>query len=114
MDAWDLVMRALSHYWRVTRQDNVEAARDYMLAGERLVGRAAVDAVADITEANAHMSPDRCISACDLLPDNTPPKPLKSVTTKTLERNPVKRLPGPKCLAGTLGKSKIRIRLFRL
>src|SRR5262245_12411348 len=25
MDAWDLVMRALSHYWRVTRQDNVIA-----------------------------------------------------------------------------------------
>ena len=25
MDAWDLVMRALSHYWRVTRQDNVLA-----------------------------------------------------------------------------------------
>src|SRR6195256_4034398 len=25
MDAWDLVMRALSHYWRVTRQDNVGA-----------------------------------------------------------------------------------------
>jgi TolB-like protein len=25
MDAWDLVMRALSHYWRVTRQDNVVA-----------------------------------------------------------------------------------------
>ncbi len=23
MDAWDLVMRALSHYWRVTRHDNV-------------------------------------------------------------------------------------------
>jgi TolB-like protein len=23
MDAWDLVMRGLSHYWRVTRQDNV-------------------------------------------------------------------------------------------
>ena len=23
LDAWDLVMRALSHYWRVTRQDNV-------------------------------------------------------------------------------------------
>jgi len=23
MDAWDLVMRALSHYWRVTRQDSV-------------------------------------------------------------------------------------------
>src|SRR5262249_61227961 len=22
MDAWDLVMRALSYYWRVTRQDN--------------------------------------------------------------------------------------------
>ena len=25
MDAWDLVMRALSHYWRVTRQDNLDA-----------------------------------------------------------------------------------------
>jgi TolB-like protein len=25
MDAWGLVMRALSHYWRVTRQDNVAA-----------------------------------------------------------------------------------------
>ena len=25
MDAWDLVMRALSHFWRVTRQDNVIA-----------------------------------------------------------------------------------------
>ncbi|HEY7302097.1 MAG TPA: winged helix-turn-helix domain-containing tetratricopeptide repeat protein [Xanthobacteraceae bacterium] len=25
MDAWDLLMRALSHYWRVTRQDNVAA-----------------------------------------------------------------------------------------
>ncbi|HXX09261.1 MAG TPA: winged helix-turn-helix domain-containing tetratricopeptide repeat protein [Pseudolabrys sp.] len=25
MDAWDLVMRALSHYWRITKQDNVVA-----------------------------------------------------------------------------------------
>jgi TolB-like protein/Tfp pilus assembly protein PilF len=25
MDAWDLVMRALSHYWRLTRQDNIVA-----------------------------------------------------------------------------------------
>ena len=25
MDAWDLVMRGLSHYWRLTRQDNVVA-----------------------------------------------------------------------------------------
>ena len=25
MDAWDLVMRALSHYWRVTREDNIVA-----------------------------------------------------------------------------------------
>ena len=25
MDAWDLVMRALTHYWRVTRQDHVVA-----------------------------------------------------------------------------------------
>jgi hypothetical protein len=25
MDAWDLVMRALSHFWRVTRQNNIVA-----------------------------------------------------------------------------------------
>src|SRR4051812_44602518 len=25
LDAWDLVMRALSHYWRVTRQDSIVA-----------------------------------------------------------------------------------------
>jgi TolB-like protein len=25
LDAWDLVMRALSHYWRVTPQDNIQA-----------------------------------------------------------------------------------------
>jgi TolB-like protein len=25
LDAWDLVMRALSHHWRVTRQDNIAA-----------------------------------------------------------------------------------------
>ncbi len=25
MDAWDLVMRALSHYWRITREDHVMA-----------------------------------------------------------------------------------------
>ena len=25
LDAWDLVMRALSHYWRVTRQDSLVA-----------------------------------------------------------------------------------------
>ena len=25
LDAWDLLMRALSHYWRVTRQDNADA-----------------------------------------------------------------------------------------
>ena len=25
LDAWDLVMRALSHYWRVTREDNLKA-----------------------------------------------------------------------------------------
>ncbi len=25
VDAWDLVMRALSHYWRLTRQDNIVA-----------------------------------------------------------------------------------------
>ena len=25
LDAWDLVMRALSHFWRVTREDNIAA-----------------------------------------------------------------------------------------
>jgi hypothetical protein len=25
LDAWDLVMRAMSHFWRVTRQDNMVA-----------------------------------------------------------------------------------------
>src|SRR5690348_17430829 len=25
LDAWDLVMRALSHYWRVTPEDNLAA-----------------------------------------------------------------------------------------
>jgi TolB-like protein len=25
LDAWDLVMRALSHFWRITRQDNIAA-----------------------------------------------------------------------------------------
>src|SRR6202035_1506482 len=25
LDAWDMVMRALSHYWRMTRQDNIVA-----------------------------------------------------------------------------------------
>src|SRR4029077_7359881 len=25
LDAWGLVMRALSHYWRVTREDNLKA-----------------------------------------------------------------------------------------
>jgi TolB-like protein/cytochrome c-type biogenesis protein CcmH/NrfG len=27
LDAWDLVMRALSHFWRVTREDNVAARK---------------------------------------------------------------------------------------
>jgi TolB-like protein/cytochrome c-type biogenesis protein CcmH/NrfG len=27
LDAWDLVMRALSHYWRVTREDNLAAQK---------------------------------------------------------------------------------------
>ena len=27
LDAWELVMRALSHYWRVTREDNLAAQR---------------------------------------------------------------------------------------
>lgn len=34
LDAWDLLMRALSHYWRVTRQDH-EAARTLL---ERAIG----------------------------------------------------------------------------
>jgi TolB-like protein len=27
LDAWDLVMRALSHFWRVTREDNIAAQK---------------------------------------------------------------------------------------
>ena len=37
MDAGDLVMRALSHYWRVTRQDNLVAQA--LLENKRLQGR---------------------------------------------------------------------------
>jgi tetratricopeptide (TPR) repeat protein len=42
MDAWDLVMRALSHFWRVTRQDNVvaQALLDKALAIDPNYGRA--------------------------------------------------------------------------
>ena len=48
LDAWDLVMRALSHYWRVTRQDNVVGAgvaregdrhRSELRPGARRAGR---------------------------------------------------------------------------
>ena len=42
MDAWDLVMRALSHYWRVTRQDNVvaQALLEKAIAMDSNYGRA--------------------------------------------------------------------------
>jgi TolB-like protein/cytochrome c-type biogenesis protein CcmH/NrfG len=42
MDAWDLVMRALSHFWRVTRQDNVvaQALLDKAVAIDPNYGRA--------------------------------------------------------------------------
>ena len=42
MDAWDLVMRALSHYWRVTRQDNVvaQALLEKAVAIDRNYGQA--------------------------------------------------------------------------
>jgi TolB-like protein len=42
LDAWDLVMRALSHYWRVTRRDNViaQALLEKAIAMERKYGRA--------------------------------------------------------------------------
>ena len=42
MDAWDLVMRALSHYWRVTRHDNVvaQALLEKAIAIDRKYGQA--------------------------------------------------------------------------
>jgi len=42
MDAWDLVMRALSHYWRVTRQDHVaaQALLEKAIALDRNYGKA--------------------------------------------------------------------------
>jgi TolB-like protein len=42
MDAWDLVMRALSHYWRVTRHDNVvaQALLEKAIVIDRKYGRA--------------------------------------------------------------------------
>ncbi|MES1148380.1 MAG: winged helix-turn-helix domain-containing protein, partial [Bradyrhizobium guangdongense] len=42
MDAWDLLMRALSHYWRVTRQDHVvaQALLEKAIALDPLYGKA--------------------------------------------------------------------------
>jgi TolB-like protein/Tfp pilus assembly protein PilF len=42
LDAWDLVMRALSHFWRVTRQDNVvaQALLEKAIAIDRNYGQA--------------------------------------------------------------------------
>ena len=36
LDAWDLVMRALSHYWRMTREDNMAAQRLLILLRQTL------------------------------------------------------------------------------
>ncbi|MFL6796779.1 MAG: winged helix-turn-helix domain-containing tetratricopeptide repeat protein [Xanthobacteraceae bacterium] len=56
MDAWDLVMRALSHYWRVTRQDNVvaQALLEKAIAIDPQYGRALGVLAASYTFA-AHM-----------------------------------------------------------
>src|SRR6266851_5390074 len=57
LDAWDLVMRALSHYWRVTRQDNVvaQALLEKAIAIDPNAERAALSAVqADSEDPWAH------------------------------------------------------------
>jgi TolB-like protein/cytochrome c-type biogenesis protein CcmH/NrfG len=42
LDAWDLVMRALSHYWRITREDNAsaQALLDQAIAIDPAYGKA--------------------------------------------------------------------------
>ncbi len=56
LDAWDLVMRALSHYWRVTRQDHVtaQALLEQAIAIDRNYGQALAVLSASYTFA-AHM-----------------------------------------------------------
>jgi TolB-like protein/cytochrome c-type biogenesis protein CcmH/NrfG len=56
MDAWDLVMRALSHYWRVTREDNVvaQALLERAIAIDPNYGQA-LGLLAAIHIFNAHM-----------------------------------------------------------
>jgi TolB-like protein len=56
MDAWDLVMRALSHYWRVTRQDNIvaQALLEKAVAVDPAYGQALGVLAASYTF-NAHM-----------------------------------------------------------
>src|SRR5712672_1681387 len=56
LDAWDLVMRALSHYWRVTRQDNVvaQALLEKAIAMDPNYGQA-LGLLADSYAFGAHM-----------------------------------------------------------
>jgi TolB-like protein len=56
LDAWDLVMRALSHYWRVTRQDNVvaQALLEKAIAMDPNYGQA-LGLLADSYTFGAHM-----------------------------------------------------------
>jgi hypothetical protein len=56
MDAWDLVMRALSHHWRVTRQDNLvaQALLEKAIAIDPTYGQA-LGVLAAIYTFNVHM-----------------------------------------------------------
>jgi TolB-like protein/Tfp pilus assembly protein PilF len=56
LDAWDLVMRALSHYWRVTRQDNMvaQALLEKAIAMDPNYGQA-LGLLADSYAFGAHM-----------------------------------------------------------
>ena len=68
MDAWDLVMRALSQYWRVTRQDNLVAQR--VQCGEQ---RPQVDFIPERPEASDHRT-SRDRQAIQYVPHQVQPK----------------------------------------
>jgi TolB-like protein/cytochrome c-type biogenesis protein CcmH/NrfG len=64
MDAWDLVMRALSHYWRVTRQDNLvaQALLEKAIAVDPAYGQA-LSLLASCHTFSAHMGWQEMASA---------------------------------------------------
>ena len=64
LDAWDLVVRALSHYWRVTRQDNIvaQALLEKAIAIDPNYGQA-LGALAVSHTSGAHMGWENRVTA---------------------------------------------------